>query len=193
MPEIDFSVPSFVLYINNTRIPAEREAEIKKIIIVDRLNAPSSFFMHASDPDKEWRENDDYYVGSRVKILLGYKAGISELMIGEVTGLSCHYKRNEAPEVTISGQNLLHRLKRAIRIQAFSEMTVKDIITELADGAGLKAEVEDLSYEHPFALQLHKSDYEYLQILSERYDCYFSVNDTNLVCKPLKKNMARHF
>ncbi|MBN2443249.1 MAG: hypothetical protein JXJ04_17950 [Spirochaetales bacterium] len=190
MPEGDFSTPSFVLYINNARLPGEREAEIKKIIILDRLNAPSTFAIHASDPDGEWRENDDYFIGSRVKILMGYKDGMGELMIGDITGLSCTYKRNQATQVIITGQNLVHRLKRNIKNQAFSEVTVKDIISQLADGAGLSADVEDLTYEHPFTLQNQKSDYEYLQILAERYDCYFSVNDTTLRFNRLEKNLS---
>ena len=84
MPEGDFSTPTFVLYINNSRISGERESEIKEIIIIDKLNAPSTFSIHASDPDKEWREKDDYFIGSKIKILMGYKDGISEVMIGEI-------------------------------------------------------------------------------------------------------------
>ena len=190
MPEGAMSTQTFVLYINNARIPGEREGEIKKIIITDKLNAPSAFTIYASDPESQWRENDDYFIGSRVKILMGYKDGISELIIGDITGLSCKYRRNQAPEVVISGQNLVHRLKRTIKNQAFSEMAVTDIISQLADNAGLSADVEDLTYEHPFALQHQKNDYEYLHILAERYDCYFTVFDTTLTFKRLQNNLA---
>ncbi|MBN2532393.1 MAG: phage late control D family protein [Spirochaetales bacterium] len=184
------SVPSFILYINNTRIPPEREAEVKKIIIIDRVNAPSSFAIYTADIEGEWANNDDYFIGSKVKILLGNKNEVEELMVGEITGIKSHYKKNEATRVTISGQNLLHRLKRFKRTQAFSEITVKDIITEIADGAGLKAQVDALSYEHSFTLQREMTDFEYLLFLSDRYDCYFSVNNTDLTFKRIQLNAA---
>jgi phage protein D len=186
----NLSTPGFILYINNTRIPPEREAEIKKIIIADKLNTPSSFFIHVADSLDEWRENDDYYIGSKVKILMGYKDSYEEMISGEITEYRCYYKKNEAVHVVISGQNLLHRLKRFKRIQAFNDMTVKDIISRIADEAGLNADVEELGYEHPFALQRDMNDFEYLLTLSDRYDCYFYVKDSSLSFKRLILNKA---
>jgi phage protein D len=188
----DQHAPSFLVHINNTRISAEREAEIKEIVINDRINAPSSFRIIAADPENLWREKDEYYIGSKIKISLGYKDDMEELFSGDITALSCAYKRGEAVEITITGYNPLHKLKRFKRYQAFTEKKVKDIVTELADGASLSADAENLSYEHPFTVQNEMSDFEYLLALAERYDCFFSVKDTTLSFKRLKKNSSEN-
>ena len=106
------SAPGFVIYFNSSKIPPERAAEVKKIIIIDKLNAPSTFLIKAADMENEWLENDDYFVGSEVKILIGYKDSLESIMVGEVTRLNCHMKQNLAKEVTIIGNNNMNRLKR---------------------------------------------------------------------------------
>jgi uncharacterized protein len=165
-------------------------AEIKKIIITQRLNAPSSFLIKVADSENEWSDNDDYFIGSEVEILMGYDGSFETILTGEVTGLDCHIKRNEAKEVTIKGNNHLHRLTRCKTNTAFAEMTVKDIISEIADGAGMKADVENLTREHLFTLKNNETDYEYLIRLADYYDCRFWVEEKTLTFKRLEKNMS---
>ena len=184
------SAPSFIIYFNNTKIPPERAAEVKKIIIIDRLNATSTFLIKAADIENEWSENDDYFIGSEVEILMGYKDSLESIMIGEVTGLHCHMKRNQAKEVTIKGNNHMHRLKRCITNKAYYDMTVKDIIADIADRAGMKSEIDELAYNHVFTLQNTKTDFEYLFQLADYYDCHFWVDNKTLYFKRLKQNIA---
>ncbi len=188
----DLHAPSFLVYINNSRLPAAREAEIKEIVVIDRINAPSFFKIVTADPEGEWKDKDDFFAGSKVKISLGYKDDMEELFTGDVTGVSCSYRRGESVEVTVTGQNPLHKLKRFKKYRAFTKKKVKDIVSELADSASLSADAENLSYEHPFAVQNETSDFEYLLAIAERYDCFFSVKDTTLSFKRLKKNTSEN-
>jgi phage protein D len=190
VPQGDSLVPSFIVYLNNSRLPPEREAEIKEIVVIDKINAPSSFVIRVSDPDNEWKEKDNYYIGSKMKISLGYKDAVEELFNGEITGLSCSFKMNESAEVTLFGHNSLHKLSRFKKNMAFSEKTVKDIVSDIASGASMSADVENLSDKHLFTLQHDQSDFEYLLSIAERYDCYLSVKDTKLSFKRLVTNKA---
>ncbi len=178
------------MYLNSSRLPQEREAEIKEIAVTDRVNAASSFSMRVSDPKGEWMENDDYYIGSAITIAMGYKDATSEIFSGDITAFSCRYRRGESTEVIVSGFNPIHRLARFKRNRAFSDTKVSDIIKNIADESSLSADVENLQYELPFFIQSGKSDYETLLDLAERYDCFFSVKDSKLSFKRLPPNKA---
>ena len=183
-------VPGFIIYFNGSRLPVEKEADVKEIIVSDKLNAPSVFTIKVSDPDKEWSGNEDYYIGAEVKILLGYKDALEEVMLGEVTGMSLQLRRNQPDIVCIHGQNHMHRLCRNARCTAFNQKTDKDIIEQIAGEAGLSTEVESLTFEHLFTLQNSQTDYNYLLEMAARYDCFMWVRNKKLFFKRLERNSA---
>ena len=183
-------VPSFIVHFDGARLPVEREADIKEIIVTDTLDNPSTFSLIVSDQENEWKEKDDFYAGSEVKIKLGYKDAVEPVIWGEVTGIQCQFHKNQPDKVIINGKNHLHKLCRNKRYAAYSGITVKDIISELAGNAGLSTDLEELTFEHVFTLQSFKTDFEYLLSIAEKYDCYFHVRDKKLIFKRLARNLS---
>ncbi|MBN1695888.1 MAG: phage late control D family protein [Spirochaetales bacterium] len=182
--------PVFIIYFNGARLPVEREAEIKEITILNRLDAPSSFSIVVADQESEWAENDDFYVGAEVEIMLGYLNDPKPFITGEVTGMDCNFKQDRVREVVVRGFDRLHRLNRCKKSRSFSQMTAQEIIEQIAGDQGLKTDVESLPHNHLFTLQHRKTDYEYLIDISDFYDTNFWVDDKTLYVKRLERNKA---
>ncbi len=50
--------PSFIIKIGGSRLAVEREADIKEVIVIHRLDAPASCIIRAEDPDEAWSGDD---------------------------------------------------------------------------------------------------------------------------------------
>jgi hypothetical protein len=71
-----------------------------------------------ADIKSEWSENNDYFIGAEVEILMGYEGNYESIISGEVTGVNSHIKLNKAKKVIISGffHQKRYKLKRFLLI-----------------------------------------------------------------------------
>ena len=182
MPQDDHQTlaPSFVIYADGVRLSAEHEADVMKITIFDRLDAPSKFMIQMSDPTRRWTDGKDISICTEIKILLGYKDNLVEMMDGEITGINADYARNAEDCTTFIGHDRLIRLNRAIRTRSFNDMSASDIVRQLASDAGLKSDVEDAGPIIPFYLHRASTDFNLLIHFGEKYNCRFWVRDRTL-------------
>ena len=181
-------VPTFIIHLNGSRLSAEKEADVKNITIIEKVDAPSSFSLRVSDMNREWADSNDLTVGAEIKITLGYKDEVEELFNGEITKLSPEFKQNSDGVLIINGSNHLHRLLRAKKTRSFTEMTDSDIIKEIASDSGLKDDIEDVGSEHLFTMQRNQTDYDYLMTMTNKYNCKAWAKDKTLFFKKLEKN-----
>ena len=181
-------VPTFIIHVNGSRLAAEKEADVKDITITEKIDAPSSFAITVSDIKREWADSDEFAEGSKIKITLGYKDEVEELMNGEITTISPVFKKGADNVLIIQGENYLHRLVRAKKTRSFTEMTDTDIIKQIADEAELSGDIEDVGSEHLFTMQKDQTDYDYLMEMAGKYDCKVWGQDEKLFFKKLEKD-----
>ncbi|MBN2736285.1 MAG: hypothetical protein JXR70_04845 [Spirochaetales bacterium] len=187
MPESKV-LPSFVIYINNSRLAPKREGDIHQIDVIQKLNSPSQFILKVFDPSGEWTGDDNYSIGSQVKIMMGYKDSLETVIIGEVTSIALRCQREGPKIVNINGQCKIHRFKRTRTKNYYFEKTINNIITELCEGAGLKSEIENLQLEHKFLHQSEINDFEFLLDIAEKTDCYFYIQEDTFYFNRLIRN-----
>ena len=182
--------PTFIIYINGSRMTAEQEADVKEIIIVEKDDAPSSFIIKMSDMIRQWTDSNDLSGGSEIRIMIGYKDAIEELMNGEIIEVCPSYRMNSDDEVIIKGYNHLHRLIAGEKTHSFTDMTGSDIIKQIAEEVGLGVSVEDIGKEYSFTMQSDQNDYDYLMSMARKHNCKMWSKDGILYFKRIEENIA---
>ena len=181
-------IPVFIVYLNGTRFSAQQEADVKEIVIIDQVDAPSQFVITMSDMGRKWTDNNDFSIGNEIKIMLGYKDDVEDVINGELTGILPSFKKNSDAIVKIKGNNQLQRLTRGKKTRAFAEMKDIDIIKQIATDSGLKDDIEDIGIEHKFTVQRNQTDYDYLMDMAKMYNCKVWAREGTLFFKPMEDN-----
>lgn len=180
--------PTFIVYLNGTRFSAEQEADVKEITVTDRVDLPSSFSIIMSDSLRKWTDNSDFAEGSTIKIMLGYKDDVEEVINAEITGISPLFRMNSDDLVSINGHNQLHRLHRGVKTRTFSNMSFTNIVKQIASDAGMQNDVDDLGSEEEFMIQRDQTDFEYLLKIAKNYNCKLQVKDGKLYFKKFEQS-----
>jgi phage protein D len=170
-------VPVFIVYLDGTRISAEMESSVKEIEVKSRLDFASSFTLKMSDPGRKWTDHDAFREGTELKIMLGYKDAVEEVITGEITGIMPGYRRNADDELVIKGNTMLHRLDRGRKTRAFANRSDREIVEQIASECGIKAEAGDLAQMNLFEIQRNQTDYEYLKNMALRFNCRIEYNN----------------
>jgi phage protein D len=103
---------------------------------------------------------------------------------GEIVGLEPIYKGGEKARILIRGMNNFHKLLRKRKSVTFTEKTDQQILTQVANDAGLKLEwkhEKSIQYKHVY--QHNLTDMEFIRMRAARMGCHlWCVGDT-LYCK----------
>jgi len=186
--ELKTLTPSFLIKANGQRLAVEKEADVKEIVIIEKIDAPSQFMIYVSDMAKEWPDSDDFFIGSKIKIQMGYKDNIEEIMSGEVTKIEFDFEKNSDLTFTIKGQNDLHRLRRAIKNRSFSDKSDKEIIEEMAGDASLSKDIGEIGKKNKFTTQTNQTDYDFIMDLANMYGCKVWAKEGKLYVKKLESS-----
>lgn len=179
----DSSDPTFIIYLDGTRLSVEQEGAVKQIIINDRMNVPSSCSIVLSDIEKMWMDDSSFDEGITISVHLGYKDDIDEVFNGEITGMDVQFRKGAGTTTVIKCLNTIHRLRSVKKHRIFSEMTDKDIFDEIASENELSLEIDEIGGEKLFVIQKDITDHEFLLGAAMRYGCKLWADEKNLYFK----------
>jgi len=139
-----------------------------------------------SDMGRKWTDHPDFREGGKIKIMLGYKDAVEEVISGRITGMKPIFKKNSAGRVFIIGYDIMHQLHRGKKTAVFVNMTDKEIVEKIALGAGVGVECEDIGTSKAFEAQTNKTDYEYLLEIGRHYNCQMITRNDKMIFKPIE-------
>ena len=183
MPADERLTPTFIIYANGIRIAPEIESSVKRIIVTNRINTTSSFLITFSDPDKRIIDSKELFVGTQIRILLGYKDRIEEVADYEITGVKGDFVSHEGISTTLKGRCHLSRLGRGRKNRGFNNVSTADIVRQLCANYSLGTDIDVESEVKPFRLQRDFTDLEYLQKLMYEHNCYMWSNKRTVYFK----------
>lgn len=178
--------PTFIIHLDGSRIPVDLEASVLKVIAYDRVDLPGAFEIHLSDSDREITNGSDFAIGSEVKITMGYKDDVKEVICGEITSLTPQFRRNSDDLLIVKGHNPLLRLNRGKLTKAFLEMSDSDILNEIASLSSLGVDIEAVGTDRLFMVQNNQTNMDYLLKMAKKYDCRIWVEDGTLKFKKIE-------
>lgn len=121
-----------------------------------------------------------FSIGKKVEVGV-YQGG--SLMSGTVTGMSLLQQEGDHPDLVVTVDDAAHKLTRGSKVKTYLNMTFSDIVSQVAGGAGVTAEVTATSEVHPYVLQAD-SDLAFLDELAARSGYDWWVEGTALQFKP---------
>ncbi len=175
--------PTFIVYINGTRLGVEHEASVRQIQVKDQFNTPSTCRIILSDIEKKWIDSPDFELAQSVSVLLGFKDAVEEVFNGEITGSEVMFRKNADATLILNCSNKMHRLLKVRKHRVFNETTDADIIAEISSEYGLSADTDALSKEHVVRVQKDQYDFDFLRNMAREYNCKFWVQDDTLFIK----------
>lgn len=123
-----------------------------------------------------------YNIGDSIEIKAG--KDLASIYKGEIVGFEGHYKGKDSTRLTIRAMNKMHRLLRVRKSLTFAGKTDKDIITAVAQGAGLTvdwAPAASIEYKHVY--QHNLTDLEFIRTRAARLGRHVWCVDTKLHVK----------
>src|SRR5512145_2987222 len=99
------------------------ESDVLEIVVEKRIDYTSSFSITLSDAGRKWTDNPAFNEGAKIKIMLGYKDAVEDVIDGFITGISPVFRKNSDEKVIIRGNDILHTLHRGKKTRAFTKLS----------------------------------------------------------------------
>jgi phage protein D len=168
----DFYVPYFDLRLRGRRLDRDVARDIRQVTYKDNIAEIDSFEFTVNNWDAERRDfkySDEtlFDPGSEVELWMGYYGAerLRLMLRGEITSLRPSFPAAGQPTLTISGLNLLHRLRKEQVSRAYIELKDSEIATQIARGLGVTIQTD------PTAIN-GEERYQYL-FQDNQYDIIF--------------------
>lgn len=169
MSENKHLTPVWIAYVDGKRLDTGHEGALKRIVVRDRLNGPSTFSMLFDTTAVKIRDKKMISLESQISIHLGYKDDVDEVFDGEVLGFRAILPEYGVEQLEVYGSCALHRLDHGPHWRSYEEKKPDEIAKALIDGYSLKSKIDTFGTAKPFASQQGQSDWEYLACLAEAH------------------------
>jgi len=187
------TVPDYDIRINGAAISNALRSDITSVTVQEDLDAFSMFTVALFNWKSEdgnnratWGDSSLFAIGNEVELSLGFVDDVHKVMTGEITSLEAVFSTSDDEEdlLTVRGFDYRNRLARGRKTRTFSQMKDSAIVSQIAQGAGLRAKATDTKVTLPFVVQSNQSDWEFLQSRANRIGYEVFVKDKVLYFQP---------
>jgi phage protein D/phage baseplate assembly protein gpV len=171
------------LKIDGTAASAELMRDLRELVVDTSLHLPDMFTIHIDDPNLTWIDSSLFEIGKIVEIS-GKEAGENSptnlIEEGEITSIEPEMTEDCATTLIIRGYDKTHRLHRGKKTRTFLQCSDSNIVSKIAQEAGLAAQVDSTNetYEHVF--QDYQTDMDFLRDRARRNGYYLYFQDGKL-------------
>ncbi|GIV97429.1 MAG: type IV secretion protein Rhs [Herpetosiphonaceae bacterium] len=132
-------------------------------VVEDDLAQPAMFALRFLDPEMKLMDSKDFDLGKEVTIgILDTNNTQSKILDGEITALEPEFEQGRVVLVA-RGYDKSHRLYRGRKTRTFLNKTDSKIASDIAQEAGLSADVQATSAQHAYVIQNNQTDMEFLR------------------------------
>jgi phage protein D len=169
----DFYVPAFEIRVGNQKLKREVVRDILKVTYHDSLTEIDNFEITINNWDAakytyKYSDAPLFLPGQKVEVRLGYfpEDRMRLMLTGEITSLRPAFPSGGQPTLTISGLNLLHRLRRRQETHPYQNKTDNQIAREIAGRLRVDIDTDrngdGENKRHPYFLQYNEYDILFL-------------------------------
>jgi phage protein D/phage baseplate assembly protein gpV len=161
---IDLADPDVRL--NGNALPVGVGNLLERAVVDDHLRLPAMFELTLREPhDAQFSSGVlgeiGVKLGDSVAVSVRYAEGSEQLITGEVTSLEAVID-SSGSHVVLRGYDKSHRLHRGRKARSWAEQTDSEIVSAIAQEAGLSASVDDSEVTHAYIAQPGVSDWDFL-------------------------------
>lgn len=142
--------------------------------------------MRLRDPDFALIDSGTFAVGASLSVSFAPEGGEAATVFdGEITSVAVEQLAHSRHELVVVGLDKAHRLGRVTHARTFLNMTYGEIISQLAQSAGLSSSVSASALtttKHVYTAQT-TTDLRFLTSIVTNYGCEWMVDGTQLVVR----------
>lgn len=149
--------------------------DVIQITVDDMLDAAAIATVKLRDEGGLHSDGSKFKVGNELKIELGYLgSALVEVFKGEVTGWKGAFPRRGGRTLTVTAHCKFHRLRRNRRQKTFLNMKDSVVVQQVAQAAGLTAEVETTPVTQDVVCQWNSTDADLILQRAQAlgYECF---------------------
>jgi phage protein D/phage baseplate assembly protein gpV len=155
--------------------------QVCRVVVDQHSHLPDLFTIRLYDPRLELLDNGPFDLTKEIEITADTPSGETLVLIkGEITALEPNFQEGMIAELLVRGYDKSHRLYRETKSVAHLNKKDSDLASEIAQAAGLQAEVETTNTVYDHIYQHNQSDLAFLMKRAWRigYECF--VDDGKL-------------
>lgn len=168
----DFYVPYFQVKIDGRPQGQDVIRDILQVTYKDNIKELDSFEINITNWDAETRTfkySDEtlFDPGKELQLWMGYygKDSMRLMLRGQITALRPGFPAGGGSTLGISGLNVLHKLRRKQRSEAYEKMTDTDIARKIADAIGIKPKTNPAPKEEKYDYLLQDNQYDIIFLM----------------------------
>jgi len=192
MPAQEALIRQLYVRINGTPLDTEVMNDLFRVEVETSLSLPDLCTLGVHDQNARWTNADTFPLGAEIRVGVANEQGQGEtvVFIGEITGLAPEFGEGMVVDLIVRAYDRSHRLHRGVHTRTFQNMRDSDIVQNIAQAAGLRAEVDATSTTHEHVYQDGQTDMAFLleRARAIGYDVY--VQDRTLYFKRARPNGA---
>lgn len=157
-----------VVSVNGTALTPAATAMLASAYVDDSVHVPSMAVLRFSDAHHDLLGTIGAKIGAAVSVAVqqsGQGAPVP-LFDGDVTALEKEIDQTGA-FTTVRALDVRQRLQSGAKVEAFTEMSVKDVVLKVLQGAGLQGQVGPFTTKHKHLSRDGESDWELLCRLAQ--------------------------
>ncbi|MBN1261981.1 MAG: VgrG-related protein [Anaerolineae bacterium] len=184
MEEVEYIVATAktAIKVDGQAIDTTIDASLIEWIIDNDLRLPDMISLRFDADDLTMVDDDTFKIGKSLEVTLNSNNTDKTLFKGEITAIEPVFGDGHV-ELVVRGYDKSHRLYRGKKTRVFANMTDSDVVTKIAQEAGLSADVDSTSATHEHVWQNNQTDMEFLRTLARRLGFHLYVEDQTLYCK----------
>jgi phage protein D/phage baseplate assembly protein gpV len=149
--------------------------QILEVVVDQHAHLPGMFVIRLLDPGQKLLDEGPFDLTKEVEIQAATAGGDKVILIkGEVTALEPVFGEGMTSELLVRGYDKSHRLFRKVKSKAHLNKKDSDLAEEIAQSAGLEAQVETTATVYDHIYQHNQSDLVFLRQRAWRigYECF---------------------
>ncbi len=160
----------------NGRARDDLDDEAFSVVVDSNLHLPAMATVELFDNKRKWVDDADIALGKSVEVTFQEQQGtessdapIDKLLFqGEITSIEPRYTADNQATLLFRAYDKSHRLHRGKQSRTFLDMKDSDIVSKIAQDAGLTAEVDATSITFEYVIQANQTDMEFLRERAQR-------------------------
>jgi len=175
MPEQSELASQVRIKINGTEAQPDVMANVASVEVDQHAYLPGMFVIRLQDPDLKLIDSGPFDLTKEIEISAQTADGKwCDLIKGEITALEPEFQEGMIARLAVRGYDKSHRLYRETKSRAHLNKKDSDLATEIAQSAGLQADVESTSTVYNHIFQHNQTDLGFLRQRAQRigYECY---------------------
>lgn len=149
-----------------------------------RLGAPDMVSLHFSDPNLVLVDDSIFKHGTEIIVSAYEDNNLVTIATVEIASLEPDFRGDGTDRFVVRGYGKWNRLQNGRKSKTFLDMKDSDIAAQLAQSAGLSADVAATSVVYKYLVQWQQTDMEFLMERAERIGYEVYQDATKLVFKP---------